>query len=129
MKTWASWIAIGVGALAYVAAGSAKLAGATQMAEGFVHLGLPLWFMTFIGACEVVGAVALLIRPLASWSAVGLAIIMIGAVVLHLRFDGVAPAIPAGVLLLLMLYVAWQRRRAALFIRPVVASVDVSSEG
>jgi uncharacterized membrane protein YphA (DoxX/SURF4 family) len=79
--------------------------------------------MTFIGASEVVGAVALLIRPLASWAALGLAVIMVGAVVLHLRYDGMGPALPAAVLLLLMAYVAWQRRAVALFVaRPAAAS-------
>lgn len=125
-RTWALWIAIGLGALAYAGAGSSKVAGAAQMAEGFTHFGLPLWFMTFIGACEVAGAVGLLIRPLASWAALGLAVIMVGAIVLHLRYDGVAPALPAAVLLVLMAYVAWQRRGDALFMaRPVAAAAKV----
>jgi uncharacterized membrane protein YphA (DoxX/SURF4 family) len=89
--------------------------GTAQMAEGFTRFGLPLWFMAFIGACELAGAVGLLIRPLATWAAIGLAAIMAGAVVLHLQYDGFAPALPAAVLLLLMVYVAWQRRGSALF--------------
>jgi putative oxidoreductase len=121
-RNWALWIAIGLGVLAYAGAGSAKLLGTPEMAEGFTRFGLPLWLMTFIGASEVAGAVGLLIRPLASWAAIGLAVIMVGAVVLHLRYDGIGPALPAAVLLLLMGYVAWQRRADALFVaRPVAA--------
>jgi putative oxidoreductase len=121
-RTWALWTAIGLGVLAYAGAGSAKLLGTAQMAEGFAHFGLPLWLMTFVGACEVAGAVGLLIRPLSSWAALGLAVIMVGAVVLHLRYDGIGPALPAAVLLVLMGYVAWQRRSDALFLAKPVAA-------
>jgi ankyrin repeat protein len=110
------WLAIGLGVLAYAAAGSAKLAGATQMAEGFSHFGLPLWFMKFIGACEVAGAVALLIRPLATWAALGLSVIMIGAIALHGYFDGITAGVPAAALFMLMAFVAWERRGAAPFL-------------
>jgi uncharacterized membrane protein YphA (DoxX/SURF4 family) len=113
-KAVLTWIAIGLGVLAYASAGTAKVLGVEQMAQSFTHFGLPLWFMTFIGLSEVAGAIGLLIRRLSTWAALGLAIIMIGAVVLHLRYDGVAEASPAAVLLLLMSYVAWQRRSAAL---------------
>ena len=121
-RAWLLWVAIALGALAYMGAGGAKLAGTAQMAQAFAYFGLPPWFMTFIGACEVAGAIGLLIRPLATWAALGLALIMVGAIVLHLRFDGIAQALAAAVLLALMSFVAWQRRGSALFTsRPVEA--------
>jgi uncharacterized membrane protein YphA (DoxX/SURF4 family) len=122
-RTVLLWTAIALSALAYVAAGGAKVLGTQQMAEGFRHFGLPLWLMTVVGVCEVAGAIGLLIRPLSMWAAIGLAIIMIGAAGLHLVYDGFAMALPALVLLALMVYVAWQRRGDALFIaRPAEGS-------
>jgi uncharacterized membrane protein YphA (DoxX/SURF4 family) len=121
-RTWGLWIAIILGVLAYAGAGGAKLVGTAQMAESFARFGLPLWLMTFIGACEVAGAVGLLIRPLSSWAALGLAVIMVGAVVLHLRYDGIGPVLPAAALLILMGYVAWQRRSDALFMAKPLAA-------
>jgi putative oxidoreductase len=103
-------VAIVLGVLAYGVAGSAKLLGARMEAQTFMRFGLPLWFMTFIGLCEVAGAIGLLIRRLATWAALGLMIVMTGAIVSHLRFDSVAAALPAAVLFVLMGYVAWQRR-------------------
>jgi putative oxidoreductase len=107
------WIAIALGALAYAAAGISKVLGVEQMAQSFTHFHLPLWFMTFIGACEIAGAVGLLIRRLSALAAVGLAIIMVGAIYMHLTYDAPPMAAPAAVLLVLMGFVAWQRRRGA----------------
>jgi uncharacterized membrane protein YphA (DoxX/SURF4 family) len=115
-RTLLLWIVSVLGALAYAAAGAAKVLGTPEMAEGFTHFGLPLWFMTFIGLCEVAGAVGLLLPRLSFWAASGLAIIMVGAVVLHVTYDDVATAVPALVLLVLMGYIAWQRRRDAVFV-------------
>jgi uncharacterized membrane protein YphA (DoxX/SURF4 family) len=119
------WIAIGFGVLAYASAGTAKVVGVEQMAQSFTHFHLPLWFMTFIGLCELAGAVGLLIRPLSAWAALGLAIIMVGAVVMHLIHDDVVTGLPAMVLLILMTYVAWQRRTDALWIFKTPAATTV----
>jgi putative oxidoreductase len=107
------WIAIALGVLAYAAAGTSKVLGVEQMAQSFTHFHLPLWFMTFIGACEIAGAVGLLIRRLSALAAVGLAIIMIGAIYMHVTYDAPPMAAPAAVLLVLMIFVAWQRRPRA----------------
>ncbi len=107
------WVAIALGAVAYAAAGTMKVLGAEQMAQGFTHFNLPLWFMTFIGVCEVAGAIGLLIRRLSALAAVGLAIIMVGAIYMHLTYDAPQMAAAAAVLLVLMAFVAWQRRPGA----------------
>src|SRR5262245_42103839 len=61
---------------------------------------LPGWFLKFIGAAEVLGAIGLIlprllhIRPrLTPLAAMGLVIIMIGATSLTLAADGFAPAL------------------------------------
>lgn len=108
------WIAIALGVVAYAAVGTLQALGVEQMRQSFEHFNLPLWFMTFIGVCQVAGAIGLLIRRLSALAALGLAIIMLGAIYIHLTHDPVQMAAPA-VLLVLMLFVAWQRRpRAAI---------------
>jgi putative oxidoreductase len=108
------WIAIALGVLAYAGAGTAKLLGADMEVQTFARFGLSLTFMRFIGVCELAGAIGLLIPRLTTWAALGLMVIMGGAIVSHLRFDGVPPAVPAAVLLALMGYAGWQRRQSAL---------------
>jgi hypothetical protein len=80
-----------------------------------VHL--PGLFLKFIGFCEVLGALGLIlpglfrISPkLTSLAAAGLLIIMIGAVVITIAGPGVGPAVPAVVIGLLCAFVAYGRR-------------------
>jgi putative oxidoreductase len=109
------WIAIALGVVAYAAVGTLKVLGTEQMKQAFTYFNLPLWFMTFIGVCEVAGAIGLLIRRLSALAALGLAIIMVGAIYMHLTYDAPPQAAAPAVLLVLMLFVAWQRRpRAAI---------------
>jgi len=72
-------IAIALVILYVGAGGIAKLAGVPYVHSSFPKLGLPGWFGYFIGACEVLGAIALLIRPLSALAALGIGIIMVGA--------------------------------------------------
>ncbi len=81
-------------------------------------IALPVWFMRFISVCEVLGAVGLIlpwllrIRPwLTPLAAACLVVIMIGAVVMTLMMMGVVPALLPLVVGLLLLFVAWGRRR------------------
>jgi hypothetical protein len=80
-----------------------------------VHL--PGLFLKFIGVCEVLGALGLVlpgllrIRPkLTPLAAIGLLIIMIGAVVVSIMGPGVGSAMPALVFGLLCAFVAYGRR-------------------
>jgi putative oxidoreductase len=108
------WIAIVLGVLVYAAAGTAKLLGADMEVQTFLRFGMSLTFMRLIGACELAGAIGLLIPRFTTWAALGLMIVMGGAIVSHLRFDGIPPAVPAVVLMALMGYAGWQRRHSAL---------------
>jgi ubiquinone/menaquinone biosynthesis C-methylase UbiE/uncharacterized membrane protein YphA (DoxX/SURF4 family) len=92
----------------FLTAGSMKLAGNAQAVEGFAKLGFGQWFRYFIGACETAGGLGLLVTPLAALAAIGLSLIMVGAVPLSLVF-GQSPA-PAAVVLALCLTVAWIER-------------------
>ena len=78
---------------------------------------LPGWFIRFIGVCEVLGALGLILpgvfktrQYLTPLAALGLAVIMVGAVVGTIMGDGVRMAIGPFVFLLLLLFVAYGRR-------------------
>jgi putative oxidoreductase len=103
-------IAIALVILYVGAAGIAKLAGVPYVHSSFPKLGLPSWFGYFIGACEVLGPIALLIRPLRALAALGIGIIMIGATYYHAVYTPVVQAAPAFVLLILCAYIFWTAR-------------------
>ena len=62
--SYALSVAIALVVLYVGAAGIAKLAGVPYVHSSFPKLGLPHWFGYFIGTCEVLGPIALFIRPL-----------------------------------------------------------------
>ena len=108
---WATLIVTGLLTLAYLGAGAAKLTGAEEMVQNFAKYGLPVEFMYFIGACEVAGAVGLWLKmsPPAPWplrrlAASGLAIIMVGAIAMHILHDPIVNGIPATVLLIILVF-------------------------
>ncbi len=81
---------------------------------------LPGFLVRFIGVCEVLGALGLIlpgllrIRPgLTPLAAAGLVIIMIGATALTIAGDGVAMGLPPFVVGLLVAFVAYGRWRLA----------------
>jgi len=76
----------------------------------------PGWFFVFIGVCEVLGAIGLILpgvtrtrRGLTPLAALGLTIIMIGAVVTTVMGIGVKAAILPFVVGLLCAFVAYER--------------------
>lgn len=90
--------------------GIAKLAGVPYVHSSFPKLGLPPWFGYFIGACEVLGSVALFIRPLSALAALGLFVIMVGATHYHATFTPLVQAAPAFVLACLCTFIFVKRR-------------------
>ena len=92
------WVIQGLLAALFLFAGGFKLA--LPLAALAKVSPLPAPFLKFIGACEVTGALGLIlpgllrIRPaLTPLAAAGLAIIMTGATVVTLATQGVAPAV------------------------------------
>jgi len=96
-------------ALAFGAAGLAKLAGVPQMVQVFEAVGFGQWFRYLTGVVEVGGAVLLLVPATGFVGGLLLAATMAGAVATHLVLIGGSPA-PAMVLLLLSAFVAWRLR-------------------
>ena len=112
----AIWVVCVLLALEYAFAGIPKLVGQSDAVQGFRQAGFPDGFRLFIGAAEVSGALGLLVPRLRFWAATGLSIIMIGALVTHVRaHDTLAKMAPAAVSLLLLVLIAWatRPRRAA----------------
>ena len=90
-------------ALAFFAAGAAKLAGVQKMRDEFARWGYPGWFRPFTGAYEVLAAVLLVVgfwEPLgAAAGAAMLVVAMGGAVLTHVRAgDPPQASVPAAVL-------------------------------
>jgi len=83
-------------------AGGSKLAGAQMHVESFTHYGLPVAFMYFIGAAEVAGAIGLWISRVSALAAMGLVVIMLGAIIMHVIHDPIMMAMPAAVFTVLL---------------------------
>ena len=96
-------------ALAFGAAGLAKLAGVPQMVQVFEAVGFGQWFRYLTGVVEVGGAVLLLVPATGFVGGLLLTATMAGAVATHLVLIGGSP-VPAMVLLLLSAFVAWRLR-------------------
>ncbi len=99
-------------AAVFVIAAGMKLAALEFEVSGFARFGYAPWFMYVVGAGQLAGAALLLTRGFAGAGALLLAAIMVGAVGSHLRaHDPVAMALPAALLLALLLGIAYARRR------------------
>ena len=93
----------------FMLAGSLKLTGAPEMIGLFDAIGIGQWFRYVTGSIEVVSAVALLVPSWAAFGALLLIPTMVGAVITHLFIVG-GSAVPATVLLIGSLAIAWARR-------------------
>ena len=100
--------------LQFVFAGAMKFV--TPMEEMTKNLPLPAAFLYFIGACEVLGGLGLILpgalkirRGLTPLAAIGLSIIMAGAVVICTRLGGAAMASLPLAVGLLCGFVVWRR--------------------
>jgi hypothetical protein len=113
------WIIQILLALLFLFAGGAKLVLSMETMQRMgspnqVHL--PELFIRFIGVCEVLGALGLVLpgifrirKGLTAVAATGLTIIMIGAVIITIAGDGMALAITPLIVGLLCAFVAYGR--------------------
>jgi hypothetical protein len=118
-KNRALWFIQGLLALLFLFAGGVKL---VLPADQLVKLApmLSATFLRFVGLCEVLGAIGLIlpwllrIQPrLTPLAAAGLVGIMIGATVVTLMIGGIQMAIMPVVVGLLLLFVVYGRRQLA----------------
>jgi putative oxidoreductase len=109
VRTITLWILQVTVALAFLAAGGFKLAGAEQMVAAFDKIGWGQWFRYVTALLEVAGAIGLFIPRYAFYAAGLLMLVMAGAIFSHLTVLGGSP-LPAIVLLLLSAAVAYLRK-------------------
>jgi uncharacterized membrane protein YphA (DoxX/SURF4 family) len=113
------WIIQILLALVFLFAGGIKLIVPAdklqaQAPPGAIHF--PGWFLVFIGVCEVLGGLGLVLpgllrvrKRLTVLAAVGLLIIMIGAVIISPIGQGFGAAVPPLIIGLLCALVAYER--------------------
>lgn len=116
--SYALWIAQGLLALLFLFAGGMKLV--LPIADLTKDIALPGLFLRFIGVAEVLGGLGLIlpavtgIRPgLVPLAAVGLTIIMVGATVVSFTTGGPAAALIPLVVGIVLVFIAYGRRRLA----------------
>jgi len=113
----AVWVASALLFVLYtVVASPPKLMSNPQAVAGFAKYAYSDGFRLFIGGCEFLGGIALLIPSLAFWSACGLFIIMLGAAHAHLTHDEASHLPVVIVALVLLAGIAGYRRRSALLL-------------
>jgi uncharacterized membrane protein YphA (DoxX/SURF4 family) len=112
----AVWTVQGLLAALFLFAGGMKLVAPIEMLKGPVEL--PGLFLRFIGVCEVLGALGLVLpgvfrirTTLTPLAAAGLVIIMIGATVVTLAGGAIAPALVPAIVGVLAASVAYSRWR------------------
>lgn len=103
------WIVQILGAAMFLMAGAPKLTGSEMAVQSFEMIGIGQWFRYLTGVLEVAGGIMLLAPQTAALGAMLLAVVMVGAVIVHLFVIGGSPAM-AIILLLAMGFVAWGRR-------------------
>jgi hypothetical protein len=86
-------------ALAVLVSAASKLTRNKQLVDGLTALGVPLGMFPFLAACEIAGAVGLVVGlwypPLGIAAATGVVLYFVGAVGAHLRksdFKGIPNA-------------------------------------
>jgi uncharacterized membrane protein YphA (DoxX/SURF4 family) len=94
------WVLQMLAALAFLAAGGLKLAGAAPMVAEFEKIGLGQWFRYLTGLLEVTGAIGLLIPQYTFYGAAILVMVMGGAIITHFTVLGGSPV--AAIVLLLI---------------------------
>jgi uncharacterized membrane protein YphA (DoxX/SURF4 family) len=116
----ALWIVQGLLALLFLFAGGMKLVMPLEELTKGAPYQLPFLFLRFIGVCEVLGAIGLIVpglvhirTGLTPLAAAGLVIIMIGATSLTVAYVGVGAALVPLVTGLLAAFVAYGRWRLA----------------
>ena len=96
-------------ALAFGAAGAAKLAGAASMVQVFDLIGIGQWFRYVTGVVELAGAILMLVPRAGLLAGLLLFATMVCAVMTHLFVIGGNP-VPAIVLAVLSGFVAYRLR-------------------
>ena len=112
LRNTIAWILQVVLGLFFMFAGFNKLRDMATTVAMFGNLGLPNILAYVVGGAELLGGIGLLVPRLTRFAAMGLLIIMIGAVLMHATKipGGLAGGIPALVCLILLGVLVWFRQ-------------------
>jgi len=107
-----AWVLQVLLGLAFIAFGIKKFTAMPATVGMFGSLGLPGAVAYVVAGAEVLGGIGLLIPRFTRLAALGLVIVMIGAVVMHATKipGGIANGVPAIAMLVLLTVVLWLRR-------------------
>jgi len=96
------------------------MSGGMKLANPGMAKDLPIWLVYFIGLSEVSGALGLLlpsilrIKPLLTpLAALGLAIILVLAMLFHISRGEISHVLPVAIFLAMAVFVAWGRYKKA----------------
>jgi hypothetical protein len=105
------WVAQVLLAALFAFVAAPKLLGDPTAVAGFKSIGFGQWFRYLTGACELAGAIGLLIPRLSGLAALGLVGLMVGATLTNLfLLPGMAPVAVVTVLLGVVFgLIAWGR--------------------
>jgi hypothetical protein len=113
---WIATIWLSLGMLSTGAVQLFKVKGdGPGSADSMTHLGYPLYFVTILGICKILGVVALLIPKfplLKEWAYAGFFFMMSGAVFTHIAADNSMSEMFPSLLLLILTAVSWYFRPA-----------------
>ena len=109
-RSLALWTARVLLAALFVFASSGKLMSQPEAVEAFENIGAP-WLRWVIGICELAGGIGILLPQTAALAALCLALVMVGAMVMHVLVLGVSSMAPAVIAFALSAWVAIELRR------------------
>ena len=105
---YVTWVGMAFVSLIMLMGGALKLSGNPMALESFSKLGLPDWFAIFIGAAEIAGAIGIWVQRTSLWAALGIAVVMLGAIYYHVAFPPLSSAEPAVTVLAVCVFIIVQ---------------------
>jgi putative oxidoreductase len=103
------WSLVGLLALIFFAAGLGKAAAIAPSPQNFARWGLSPNVMRAVGAAEIAGAIGLLIPRLAPFAAIGLGLVMLGAIRTGVVFKEALHVLLPAILVALLALVVYAR--------------------
>jgi uncharacterized membrane protein YphA (DoxX/SURF4 family) len=110
------WLTTSLAGLNFLIAGTAYLAGVQAVRDAFAELGYPAYLVPFLGACKLLGGLALLaprLPRLKEWAYAGITCNLIGAAASHAATGHAATKVIAPLLVLAVVLASWSLRPAS----------------
>lgn len=107
------WVATAIVALLFVVPGASLVAHVPHLLEEMGRLGYPPYFLYLLGACKVLGAVAILVPGLPrlkEWAYAGMLFDILGAIVSHAAVGDEAANMVLPIVIACMLVASWALR-------------------